>query len=54
MGHNSTRFLPYKDRKAVATELKEICLASCVGAAGVAPQRFAEKWDVKYPAISEP
>ena len=50
---NSTGFVPYKDRKAVACGLKEIYLAPCADAARAALQRFAEKWDGKYPAISK-
>jgi len=41
-----------KDRKTVAADLKEICLAPCADAVGAALRRFAEKWDGKYPAIS--
>ena len=45
MVRNSTRFVPYKDRKAVACDPKEIYLAPCADAARAALQRFAEKWD---------
>ena len=53
MVRNSVKFVPYKDRKAVTTDLKEIYLAPSEDAAGTALESFAEKWDKKYPAISK-
>jgi len=52
MVRNSTRFVSYKDRKAVAADLREIHLVPCADAAQAALRRLAEKWDGKYPAIS--
>jgi transposase-like protein len=49
---NSVKYVPYKDRKAVVAGLKEIYLASSEDVAQTALNRFAEKWDCKYPAIS--
>ena len=53
MVRNSVKYVPYKDRKAVTTDLKEIYLAPCEDAALTALEKFAEKWDGKYPAISK-
>ena len=53
MVRNSVKYVPYKDRKAVTTDLKEIYLAPCEEAARNALERFGEKWDRKYPAISK-
>jgi len=49
----SVKYVPYKDRKAVSTDMKEIYLAPSQDAAAAALQRFGEKWDGKYPAISK-
>ena len=53
MVRNSVKYVPYKDRKAVIAGLKEIYLAPSADAAAAALERFAEKWDSKYPAISK-
>jgi transposase-like protein len=53
MVRNSVKYVPYKDRKAVTTDLKEIYLAPSDDAALGALDRFAEKWDRKYPVISK-
>ena len=53
MIRNSVKYVPYKDRKAVTGDLKEIYLAPSEDAAMAGLERFAEKWDVKYPAISK-
>jgi transposase-like protein len=53
MVRNSVKYVPYKDRKAVAAGLKEIYLAPSEGAASAALERFAEKRGGKYPAISK-
>jgi transposase-like protein len=53
MVRNSVKYVPYKDRKAVTTDLKEIYLAPCEDAAKTALEKFAGKWDGKYPAISK-
>jgi transposase-like protein len=47
------KYVPYKDRKAETTGLKEIYIALSEAAAGGALERFAEKWDAKYPAVSK-
>ena len=53
MVRNSVKYVPYKDGKAVTTNLKEVYLAPSEDAASGALERFAEKWDAKYPAISK-
>jgi len=52
MLRNSLKHVPYKDRKAVATDLKKIYLAPSEDAALVALDDFSEKWDKKYLSIS--
>jgi len=49
---NSLKFVPYKDRKAVTADLKEIYLAPSEDAALSTLDRFSEKWDKKYSMIS--
>lgn len=49
---NSLRYVPYKDMKAVAADLKNIYRAISVMQAEEALLAFTEKWDTKYPAIS--
>jgi putative transposase len=49
---NSLKFVAWKDRKEVAKDLKAVYGASTLAEAGDALDRFSEKWDLKYPAIS--
>lgn len=49
---NSLAYVSYKDRRAVARDLKPIYAAPSVAAAETALERFAETWDARYPAIS--
>lgn len=49
---NSLKFVPWKERKAVARDLRAIYAASSLGEAEAALERFAERWDGSYPAIS--
>jgi putative transposase len=49
---NSLRYVPYKDMKAVASDLKNIYRAISVEQAEEVLLAFSEKWDEKYPAIS--
>ena len=49
---SSLRFVPYKDRRAVAADLKKIYTAPDQDAAADELQRFADKWDARYPTIS--
>jgi len=52
MLRNSLKRVPYKDRKAVAADLKKIYLAPSENAALAALDDFSEKWDKKYSMIS--
>ncbi|GAC1526639.1 MAG: IS256 family transposase [Polyangiales bacterium] len=49
---SSLKFVPYKDRKPVAADLRRIYTAVDQDAAADELQAFAEKWDGKYPTIS--
>jgi putative transposase len=49
---NSLRYVPHKDMKAVAIDLKSIYRAVTLDQAENALLSFGEKWDAKYPAIS--
>ena len=46
------RFVPYKDKRAVAGDLKKIYTATDRDGAWDQLEAFAEKWDAKYPMIS--
>ena len=50
---NSLRFVPWKDRKKVAADLRNIYKASTEEMARHELSAFAEKWDSKYPHISK-
>jgi transposase-like protein len=49
---NSLKYVPWKERKAVAADLRAIYGAATLPEAEQALERFAERWDTKYPAIS--
>ena len=50
---NSLRFVPWKQRKEVARDLKTIYQAASAELAEQALLNFSEKWDGKYPMISQ-
>jgi transposase-like protein len=50
---NSMDYVPHKDKKEVATSLKAIYQAATVAEAEKALDAFAQKWDERYPAISQ-
>lgn len=52
MVRNSLKYVPFKDRKSVATGLKAIYTAPSEQAASEELERFAVTWDPKYPTIS--
>jgi Transposase and inactivated derivatives len=52
MVRNSLKFVPYKDRKAVAADLKAIYASPSEEAALAALDIFAAKWDSRFPMIS--
>jgi putative transposase len=47
------RFVPYKDKKKVAADLRKIYTAVDRDHAEQELERFAETWDAKYPMISQ-
>ena len=49
---SALRFVPYKDKRAVAADLKKIYTAVDRDHAETQLERFAETWDAKYPMIS--
>ena len=49
---SSLRFVPYRDRRPVARDLKLIYTATDRDHAWQELERFAERWDAKYPMIS--
>jgi putative transposase len=50
---SSMKFVSYKDRKHVAADLRRIYTAANVDHAADELQAFAEKWDARYPTISQ-
>jgi len=48
---NSMKFVPYKDRKTICSDLKKIYGAVNLDDAEYAKEEFRDKWDKKYPAI---
>lgn len=53
MVRNSLSYVSYKDRKAVAADLRLIYTASTEAQAEQQLVNFAEKWDKQYPTISK-
>jgi putative transposase len=53
MVRHSLRFVPWKDRKQVAADLKAIYKAENAEAAEDRLSEFEEKWDGKYPTIGQ-
>lgn len=49
---NSLKYVPWKERRAVATDLRAIYGAATLAEAEQALDHFADRWDAKYPAIS--
>ena len=52
MVRNSLRFVSWKDRKNVASDLKNIYKAATADQAEINLDHFAEKWDSRFPTIS--
>lgn len=50
---NCMKYVPWKDRKAVAADLKPIYQAATLAESEAALDAFAQKWDEVYPAISQ-
>ena len=53
MVRNSMKYVPWKDYKAIATDLKRIYQSSTEDEALLELERFAETWGDKYPQISK-
>jgi transposase-like protein len=53
MVRNSMKFVPWKDYKAIAADLKAIYQASTEEKALQSLDQFAQRWDEKYPQISK-
>jgi putative transposase len=49
---NSLKYVPWNERKAVAVDLRAIYGATTLAEAEQALERFAARWDAKYPTIS--
>lgn len=49
---NSLKYVLWKERKAVATDLRAIYAAGTLVEAEEALERFSGRWDARYPAIS--
>jgi transposase-like protein len=48
----SLKYVPWKERKAVASDLRAVYGAATLPEAEQALERFSERWDDKYPAIA--
>ena len=53
MVRNSTKFVSYKDRKEICTDLKMIYQATNENIALENLDKFCDKWDTKYPMIGK-
>jgi transposase-like protein len=53
MVRNSLRYVSWKERKAVAAGLKSIYQSATVEEAELELDRFAQKWDDRFPSISK-
>ena len=53
MVRNSMKFVPWKDYKAIAADLKAIYQATTEEKALQSLDQFADRWDEKYPQISK-
>ena len=53
MVRNSMKFVPWKDYKAIAADLKQIYQSATEEEALLALEQLAERWDDKYPQISK-
>ena len=53
MVRNSMKFVPYKDYKAIAIDLKTIYQSATEDEALLCLDQFSERWDEKYPQISK-
>ena len=49
---SSLRYVPWRERKAVAKDLRAIYAAPTLEAAEAALDQFSQRWDESYPVIS--
>jgi len=52
MVRNSLKFVPFKDRKAIAADLRKIYIAPSEEVAVDELEAFSNRWDLRYPMIS--
>ncbi|MGY6452908.1 IS256 family transposase, partial [Vibrio parahaemolyticus] len=52
MVRNSVKYVPWKDYKAVTTDLKKIYQSATEDEALLALEQFSDRWDSQYPQIS--
>lgn len=52
MIRNSLKYVSYKHRKELSTDLKKVYTAITAEEAEINLEEFAEKWDSKYPTVS--
>jgi putative transposase len=53
MIRNSLKYVNWKNRKELVTDLKKVYTAPTIDAAEIELVKFAEKWDDQYPTISK-
>lgn len=53
MVRNSLKYVSWKDRKSVATDLKRIYQSVTAEEAGIELNDFSERWDNRYPSIAK-
>ena len=53
MVRNSLKYVSYKDRKVIVEDLKQIYRAKTLEEAELALSEFSNKWDARYPSISQ-
>lgn len=53
MVRNALKYVSWKDRKELASDLRKIYTSATVDEAELALEAFAEKWDQQYPTISQ-
>ena len=53
MIRNSTKYVSHKDRKALCADLKKVYGADTLDEAELALEALSERWDCKYPTVSQ-
>jgi putative transposase len=52
MVRSSTRFVPWKERKAVCADLRAVYSAQCADSAHKALEAFEERWGARFPMVA--